>query len=181
MEFIPVNHDSQFVAYAGPSDGGAVGLSSGHSWEQTMQEANPMTTRYIIPALIAATMLLSAGCSQQTIQSATKDMSKDIQVANQDVNNVGAKARPELNKLDAQARPALSKLDIGMRVTAALRANANLPSTIRVDAGGTGVRLRGKVETQHQKNLAGQIAQQTLPPGLTVSNQLTVKPPSGGA
>jgi osmotically-inducible protein OsmY len=113
--------------------------------------------------MFATTMLLLAGCSQQTVQSATHDMSKDIQAANQDVNNLGAKAQPTLNKLD-----------IGARVTAALRANANLPSTIRVDASGDGVRLRGKVETEHQKNLAGQIAQETLPSGLTVSNQLTV-------
>jgi len=80
-----------------------------------------------------------------------------------------------LKQLGDEAKPQLDKLDLGARVTAALNANANLPHTIRVDADTTGVRLRGTVNDAHQKALAGKVAQQTLPAGKVVKNELTVK------
>ena len=106
-----------------------------------------------------------AGCSQQTINSAEKDTIHNIAV----VDQKAAKAQKEL-------KPKLSELDEGARVTAAISANNNLPTTIRVDANLKGVRLVGKVHTAAQKALAGQVARQTVKPGRTVSNALVVSP-----
>src|SRR4051794_18671234 len=109
-----------------------------------------MGTRYTFFTLFAAFAVLGSGCSQQTINSASKDVSHNIQAANREVSKLGAQAKPQLNKLD-----------LGARVTAALRANANLPRTIRVDASVTGVRLRGAVHNADQKALAGKVARET--------------------
>jgi len=124
-----------------------------------------MVTRYTTLVIVAMISLLwAAGCSQQTIDNANKDASHDINVAGQKLKQLGDEAKPQLDKLD-----------LGARVTAALNANANLPHTIRVDADTTGVRLRGTVNDAHQKALAGKVAQQTLPAGKVVKNELTVK------
>jgi len=123
-----------------------------------------MVTRYTTLVLFALISLLWSGCSQQTINAVNKDASHDIHVAGQELRKVGDEAKPQLDKLD-----------LGARVTAALNANANLPHTIRVDADTTGVRLRGTVNDAHQKALAGKVAQQTLPAGKIVRNELTVK------
>lgn len=106
-----------------------------------------------------------AGCSQQTIQSADKDTQHNIQVLNQQAKQVAKDAKPQLKKLD-----------LGARVTAAITANQNLSGTaIRVDASTNGVRLRGTVKTPAQKALAGRVAQDTIGPGKTVTNALSVK------
>ena len=123
-----------------------------------------MITRYTILTLIALVSVLWCGCSQQTIDNANKNASHNINVAGNEVKKLGAKAKPQLDKLD-----------LGVRVTAALQANANLPHTIRVDADVDGVRLRGTVNDAHQKALAGKVAQQTLPAGKVVRNELSVK------
>jgi osmotically-inducible protein OsmY len=123
-----------------------------------------MVTRYTVCVMLALVSALWCGCSQQTVQSADKDISHNINTAGQEVKKIGAEAKPQLDKLD-----------LGARVTAALRANANLPDSIRVDADTNGVRLRGTVRNPRQKALAGKIAQQTLPEGKVVSNQLAVK------
>jgi osmotically-inducible protein OsmY len=81
----------------------------------------------------------------------------------------------DLKQAEQKAKPEADKLDIGVRVTTALNANANLPHTIRVDANTSGVRLRGHVQTQAQKKLAGQIAKETLPQGKSVDNEVAVK------
>jgi len=134
-----------------------------------------MVTRYTILVVLALISLLWSGCSQQTINSANKDASHDLNVAGQELKKVGAEAKPALDKLGKEVKPQADKLDLGARVTAALNSNANLPHTIRVDADTTGVRLRGNVKDAHQKALAGKVAQQTLPDGKTVRNELTVK------
>ena len=123
-----------------------------------------MVTRYTILTLLAAVAILWTGCSQQTINAANQDASKDINTAGQKLKQLGAEAKPQLDKLD-----------LGARVTAALQSNANLPHSIRVDADTSGVRLRGTVDTAQQKALAGKVAQQTLPRGKTVRNELNVK------
>jgi osmotically-inducible protein OsmY len=113
-------------------------------------------------ALISCALIMS-GCSQQSVQKASNDISSGLQSANNAANQVGK-----------EVKPSLQKLDLGARVTAALRANANLPDTIRVDASTSGVRLRGKVDTSAQKSLAGKIAKATLPPNKSVDNELKV-------
>ena len=111
-------------------------------------------------------LLSAAGCSQNTINSAAKDTQHNVAVLNKEVNRAAQQAKPELNALDS-----------GARVTAALGANANIPQTIRVDADKNGgVRLRGTVKTAQQKQLAENIAKQTLPAGKPVNDELTVKP-----
>lgn len=105
------------------------------------------------------------GCSQQTIESATRDTAKNVQVVSREANRAERKVRPELNKLK-----------MGARVTTALKANENLPLTIRVDADDKGVKLRGKVQTEAQKALAERIARDTLDPEKTVTNDLKVEP-----
>jgi osmotically-inducible protein OsmY len=121
------------------------------------------TVRYALLGLPA--ILVVAGCSQQTIQSADKDTQHNIQVLNHTVNQVAKDAKPQIKKLD-----------LGARVTAAITANQNLAGTnIRVDASTNGVRLRGTVKTPAQKALAGRVAQDTIGPGKTVTNALSIK------
>jgi osmotically-inducible protein OsmY len=113
-------------------------------------------------ALITCALIIS-GCSEQSVQSTSNDISHGLQSANTAAKQVGQ-----------EVQPSLQKLDLGARVTAALRANANLPDSIRVDASTKGVRLRGHVETAAQKSLAGKIAKSTLPPDKSVDNELKI-------
>ncbi|MGO8672244.1 MAG: BON domain-containing protein [Capsulimonadaceae bacterium] len=124
-----------------------------------------MVTRWTIVGLLAAASLLWAGCSAKSEQTTSQNVSRGVSAVGQ-----------EANRIVVQAKPALTELGLGARVTTALRANANLPDTIRVDAGVGGVRLRGQVFSMHQKALAGRVAKQTVPAGITVSNQLVVTP-----
>lgn len=113
---------------------------------------------------IAGTLLiLTTGCSQQTIESATRDTARNVQIVDREVKRAERKARPQL-----------SKLEKGARVTAALKANKKLPLTIRVDAGDEGVKLRGTVKTEEQKALAERVARDTLEEGQSVTNDLKV-------
>lgn len=103
-------------------------------------------------SLIAiAACLAAAGCSQQTLDSARQDTKHNIN----------------------EVKPQLAKLDLGARVTAALKA-AGL-NGIRVDAGTNSVTLRGSVKSEADKARAGRIAKDTLGPGKTVDNALTVR------
>lgn len=112
-------------------------------------------------------MLLAAaaGCSQQTIESASSDIRGNAEVV-----------KREAQRAERKARPQLSKAALGARVTTALRANENLPSTIRVDADENGVKLRGTVRSEREKSLAGRIARDTLSEDKTVQNDLKVEP-----
>ena len=123
-----------------------------------------MMSRFAALTTLAALAFALSGCSQQTLSSAGQDAQRDAAIANTKAQQIARDARPQLHKLD-----------LGARVTAALHANANLPPTIRVDAGDNGVRLRGTVQTRAQKKLAGRIAAETLAPGQTVNNALTVQ------
>jgi len=133
-----------------------------------------MRNAFIVGFAAAAMAATMSGCSQQTMNQAQQDMKHDVAVANQKANEAAQQLRPEAQKLQQKIQPQAQKLDLGARVTAALAVNANLPHTIRVDASTDGVRLRGKVKTAQQKQLAGQIAQQTVPAGKKVQNQLVV-------
>ncbi len=110
------------------------------------------------------TLLLAAGCSQETIDSVSKDTARNAKIVVR-----------EANRAEKKARPTLSKLNLGARVTAALQANQNLPRSIRVDASETGVFLRGKVKTDEQKTLAERIARDTLDKKYSVQNDLKVE------
>lgn len=114
---------------------------------------------------LALGWLLLGGCSTQTLQSAREDTER----------NAGIVQR-EAERAERKARPQLTKLQIGGRVTAALVANEKLPRTIRVDADERGVKLRGKVNTRAQKELAGRIARDTLSEDKTVLNEIQVVP-----
>lgn len=124
-------------------------------------------TRSLPTAFVAFTLLtvgiLITGCSQQTIDSASKDLSHDAAIVKREADRAAKKAKPDLQKLN-----------LGARVTAALHANQNLPHTIRVDASETGVFLRGSVKTEEQKKLAERIARDTLSEKYTVQNDLKV-------
>lgn len=113
--------------------------------------------------LLIAGIVLS-GCSQETVVSASRDVARNTEIV----------AR-EAKRAERKARPQLTMLQIGAKVTAALVANENLPPTIRVDADEDGVKLRGTVKTQAQKDLAGRIARDTLKEDKTVTNDLKVK------
>jgi osmotically-inducible protein OsmY len=109
-------------------------------------------------------LVVGTGCSQQTLQSAGRDVAKDAAIVQREAARAERKAKPDLQKLS-----------LGTRVTAALQANQNLPSTIRVDANETGVFLRGSVRTASQKALAGRIARDTLAEQYSVRNDLSVQ------
>ena len=128
-------------------------------------------TQVAVPGLAIAAALMLYGCSQQTIESATRDTAKNIQVVEREAREAERKARPHVAKL----KPQVQKLNLASRVTVALKANENLPGTIRVDGDVKGVRLRGSVKTQAQKSLAGRIARDTLGDDKTVRNELEVK------
>ena len=120
-------------------------------------------TRITGVALLLITSISLSGCSQETIESASRDVARNTEIV----------AR-EAKRAERKARPQLTKLQLGARVTAALRANENLPKTIRVDADENGVKLRGTVKTPAQKALAGRIARDTLKEDKTVLNELKV-------
>lgn len=116
---------------------------------------------------LSAIALLGAGCSQRTINSANQDAQHNIAVADQQAKQLADAAKPQLKKLDVAAP-----------VTAAITTNPNLHGTdIRVDGNAHGVRLKGSVKTAQQKQLAGEVARNTLKPGQTVDNELTVTGP----
>ncbi len=106
---------------------------------------------YTLTPLLLAGVLALAGCSQQTLDSAKQDTKHNIN----------------------EVKPQLAKLDLGARVTAALKA-AGL-NGIRVDAGTNGVSLHGTVGSAADKARAGRIAKDTLGPGKSVDNALTVR------
>lgn len=119
-----------------------------------------------ISALWAALLVASlvCGCSQQTLESAKQDADKNVNVVQR-----------EAKRAERKARPQLEKLSLGARVTTAIAANENLRGThIRADADTDGVKLRGTVKTAAQKTLAGRVAEDTLGPDKTVSNELKV-------
>ena len=120
----------------------------------------------VLLLLPTASVLLWAGsgCSQETLKSAASDAQKNVVIVNREAQRAERKARPQLNKLA-----------VGARVTAALKANQNLPATIRVDADEDGVKLRGSVRTAAEKSLAERIARDTLKSDKTVQNDLEVK------
>lgn len=119
---------------------------------------------WVIGAGALLTLLSAAGCSPETISSAQKDVARNREVVEREAARVERKARPQLTKLQR-----------GARVTAALKANEKLPKTIRVDAGETGVTLRGSVDTAAQKALAERIARDTLSDDKTITNELKIK------
>ena len=122
------------------------------------------TKRSGLAAIGLVGLVLCGGCSRQTLESAQEDTERNVEAVQREAKRAERKARPQLRKLD-----------LGVRVTAALRANQKLPRTIRVDADESGVYLRGKVQTQAQKELAGRIARDTLAEDKTVTNDLKVE------
>lgn len=121
-------------------------------------------------------ILALAGCSPETISSASKDAERNAAVAQREGQKVERKLRPVVAEAKKQVKPSLQKLDLGGRATAALKLNRELPSTIRVDADTNGIRLRGTVHSEEQKALAERIARDTLPQNATLKNELEVVP-----
>ncbi|MEI6432279.1 MAG: BON domain-containing protein [bacterium] len=126
--------------------------------------------------------LLMTGCSSETINSAKGDIQRNTADAREKLAEVQRKAQPIIDAAkpvtDAatnEAKKRLGQLSIGARVTAALKANQQLPSTIRVDADpdGKGIKLRGEVNSHEHKALAERIARDTLGPDFRVQNDLS--------
>lgn len=109
--------------------------------------------KLVYPAsLLAITaIVVLAGCSQRTLNSAQQDTQHNIN----------------------EVKPQLAKLDLGARVTASLKA-AGL-NGIRVDASANGVSLHGTVKSATDKARAGRIAKDTLGPDKSIDNALTVR------
>ncbi len=105
---------------------------------------------YLFTSLLLAAALAVGGCSRQTLDSARQDTTHNIN----------------------EVKPQLAKLDLGARVTAALKA-AGL-NGVRVDASANGVSLHGTVGSAADRARAGRIAKDTLGPGKSVDNALTV-------
>jgi len=117
-----------------------------------------------VALVLSVGIIALSGCSPQTVESASRDVARNTEIVAREAKRAERKARPQLNKLQ-----------LGAKVTAALVANENLPKTIRVDADENGVKLRGTVKTQAQKDMAGRIARDTLKEDKTVLNELKVK------
>ncbi len=115
--------------------------------------------RNTIGPILGAALL--AGCSQQTINSASHDAHHDVAVVGQAAHQVAKHVQPQVRKAA-----------LGARVTAALAA-AGL-NGVRVDAGPDGVTLVGHVPDGSDKERATQIARDTLGPGKAVHSRLTV-------
>ncbi|MDX1932482.1 MAG: BON domain-containing protein [Capsulimonadales bacterium] len=128
-------------------------------------------------------MLATFGCSPETVESAKRDIDRNTTTLRETTREIERKAKPVLeaakpvtNAVKKEADQKVEQLKIGVRVTAALKANENLPSTIRVDAGPDAQRvtLRGTVATAEQKALAERIARETVGKGKEVRNDLKV-------
>ncbi len=120
--------------------------------------------RLTVSTLLATGFLSVTGCSQQTLNSAQNDAQHNANIVQREAKRAERKAKPQLDKLS-----------LGARVTTAIAANENLRGThIRADADTDGVKLRGTVKTGAQKTLAGRVAEDTLGPDKTVSNELKV-------
>ena len=123
------------------------------------------TKRSGLAAIGLVGLVLCGGCSRQTLESAQEDTERNVEAVQREAKRAERKARPQLRKID-----------IASRVYAALQANQKLPKkTIRVDPNENGVKLRGKVKTRAQKELAGRIARDTLAEDKTVTNDLKVE------
>jgi osmotically-inducible protein OsmY len=139
--------------------------------------------------LIGISLLVLTGCSQETIDSAKKDVDRNTATVRREAERVEKVAKPVLEVAAPIMKPVVEaagkevnkkteQFKMGARVTAALKVNLNLPQTIRVDADpdGQGVKLRGTVETAEQKKLAERIAKDTLGAGKKVQNDLKIAP-----
>ncbi|MBC7807345.1 MAG: BON domain-containing protein [Akkermansiaceae bacterium] len=124
--------------------------------------------------VMLSALFTTAGCSPETVTSATKDVQRNTEIVEREANRVEKKARPAIAAAKKQVEPGLQKLDLGARATAALKLNRNLPQTIRVDADTDGIRLRGSVRTKEEKALAERIARDTLPADAKLRNELEV-------
>ena len=124
-----------------------------------------MTFKPFLLSALALLGCLAAGCSQKTLDSAQQDAQHNAATVNDQAQRIEKKARPAINNFGLQTR-----------VTTALQANAKLPGTIAVRADSKGVYLRGTVKTVEQKALAQRVAEDTVPSGKTVTNDLEVRP-----
>jgi osmotically-inducible protein OsmY len=137
--------------------------------------------RWVVLAIVLGS---SAGCSPETVESAKRDVDRDTKVVQESAKQIEEKAKPLIDAAkpvtDAVKREAdksVEQLKIGARVTAALKANENLPQTIRVDAAPDAQRvtLRGTVKTKAQRLLAEHVARQTIGAGKKVIDDLRVE------
>ena len=142
--------------------------------------------------ILGMSVLFLTGCSQETIDSAKQDVERNTATVRREAEKVEKVAKPVLEVAAPIVKPVAEaagkeinkkteQLKMGGRVTVALKANLNLPSTIRVDADpdGQGVKLRGTVATAEQKKLAERIAKDTLGEGKKVQNDLKIDPVEG--
>ena len=130
------------------------------------------------------------GCSPETVDSMKKDVDRNTATVQREAKRIETQAKPVIevakpvtDMVKREADTKIGQLKLGARVTAALKANENLPQTIRVDADpdGQGVKLRGTVATVAQRKTAEQVAKQTLGAGKRVQNDLKIeeKTPDG--
>lgn len=134
--------------------------------------------------ILVTLLMCSLGCSPETVESAKRDFNRDtatVQKSAKQIEEVTKPvmviAKPLTDVVKKEADKRVEQLKIGARVTAVLKANENLPQTIRVDAAPDAQRvtLRGTVKTIGQKKLAGRIAKQTIGQGKTVQNDLVIE------
>lgn len=124
-----------------------------------------MTRKPFMLSALALLGCLAAGCSQKTLDSAQQDAAHNAAAVNDQAQQVEKKVRPTVNNFGLQAS-----------VTAALQNTPKLPHSIHVRADSKGIYLRGTVKTVEQKALAQRVAQDTVPDGKTVTNDLEVRP-----
>lgn len=126
--------------------------------------------RYRLFLSLAAALLMLAGCTEKT-QQQVQDTGKAV------VSDVkeGAGEAVEASKA------ALAGAEITASVKSALIASQKLDhSDLNVDTVDGAVHLRGYVPNMEQRTLAEEIAKNTVAPGTTVVNDLSVGPaPSG--
>ncbi|GAB4454388.1 MAG: hypothetical protein OHK0029_08900 [Armatimonadaceae bacterium] len=149
---------------------------------------NGRYTRFLAALVLSGCFLSFSGCSQETLESAKQDVERNTRTVRETAEKVEKVTKPVVEVAKPIVKPVagivkkeaerkLDQLEIGARVTAALKANRNLPQTIRVDADADaqGVKLRGTVETAAQKKLAEKIARETIGKEQNVQNDLVVE------
>lgn len=117
---------------------------------------------------IAATFVFAAictGCSQETIESASADASKNAAIVVKKAKTVEKAARPTANRLQK-----------GARVTAALKASVKVPANIRVDVNDERVRLVGTAKTKAESDAAVRITRDILGDDQPIVNDIKVSP-----
>ena len=139
-----------------------------------------------IPLFLFAALISLAGCRGEEANITVNEAERSARTAGERIQEQAGpaleRAREQGKQAAQQAEKSLDAGAITLRVKTALAASTQLDVLrINVDTKGQTVHLRGTVPDERQISLAGELARNTVGPGMTVVNELQVKSAAGGA